>query len=880
MAEKRPNRWHALSPEETARAFGTDLYAGLSEKEARRRALRLRGRALWRVERQPLSRAVLGEFLDLAAILLILTAAVAAAFGQRGEAVGIAVILLVSAAIRTATGVAAQRVFERAARANLPRARVVRGGRYLSVCADEVVPGDVLCLSPGDTVAADARLVCGALDVSEQPVTERAEIVKKSAGEPLPENTPVSGRANIVFAASAVLRGSARAIVVAAGEGTYAYARGGVIETPCESDSRTLRALSGWCRTVSLSMILTIFIMMAVGLFGGRSRNPIELLYLSSLSLAVASMSEFLGVIAAIIYAVSMQGITAESSGAAVVKSPRVLEALGDAHTVVFASERLLQSGNLRLGMRRFGGEESEAADEGVRELLRLSALCCAQTALADGGAAAADALDALTARMRALLFPQDAPPSAERLDRRTADGVHTVLLREGEGQMVYAAGSLEDVLPLCSYELLSTGEAPISAQTRRLLTAAAELTRAHAVRTIAVAARPSPYLDLTRLNAVRMHMTLIGFVTVVDPVHSELAQYAARCRKGGVRLVVLSEREEAARTLCAEAGILRDGDGVWYADSPQIAALRSHDEAKNALIVCRTADDRARTLEKLRGDADGLVCVSDSLADVSAFSLSDVAVAAQRPEGDVPAAVGRRADVLIGWEENDAAPRRAAAEHALRMTEYARCARLNIRSAAEYLLFSQAIRLVLMLCAVFGLVPMLNSIQILLWGLLLDYGAVLSLAFRGPRQGILSLPRATGDLPQRPLEFLFPLAGGSLIALVFAALTVFAAGSGTPDADALRAAIGGGGVLASFAAAISAMHTVGVFSGDFRITTASLVYGILTLALYALSAWQALSGGVLWPLLAILILPGVLSLALCETHKKMKSASKTEKNG
>ena len=83
---------------------------------------------------------------------------------------------------------------------------------------------------------------------------------------------------------------------------------------------------------------------------------------------------------------------------------------------------------------------------------------------------------------------------------------------------------------------------------------------------------------------------------------------------------------------------------------------------------------------------------------------------------------------------------------------------------------------------------------------------------------------------------------------------------------------------IASFAAAVSAMHTSGVLSGDFRITTAALVYSVLTLGLYVGGAWRAVRGvGFSWPLVLILTLPAILALILCEMHKMIKSL---EKNG
>src|SRR5690606_31374465 len=98
-----------------------------------------------------------------------------------------------------------------------PSATVVRDGEQRRVPASAVVPGDLLVLSEGDAVAADAYLLeAASLSVAEAALTGESEPVRKSLGA-LPAETPLAERANMVFAGTAITRGRGLAVVTATG---------------------------------------------------------------------------------------------------------------------------------------------------------------------------------------------------------------------------------------------------------------------------------------------------------------------------------------------------------------------------------------------------------------------------------------------------------------------------------------------------------------------------------------------------------------------------------------------------------------------------------------------------------------------------------------
>lgn len=65
-----------------------------------------------------------------------------------------------------------------------PRARVIRDGREVELLAEEVVPGDLVAIGPGDQLVADGRVVASrGLTVDESMLTGEADGIRKDAGD-------------------------------------------------------------------------------------------------------------------------------------------------------------------------------------------------------------------------------------------------------------------------------------------------------------------------------------------------------------------------------------------------------------------------------------------------------------------------------------------------------------------------------------------------------------------------------------------------------------------------------------------------------------------------------------------------------------------------
>jgi Mg2+-importing ATPase len=92
-------------------------------------------------------------------LILLIAAAASAVLGERVDAAIIAVVVVVGVAINFVQTYRSSQAAERLREQVTPTATVLRDGAWKEIQRRSVVPGDVIRLSAGDLVPADARLI-------------------------------------------------------------------------------------------------------------------------------------------------------------------------------------------------------------------------------------------------------------------------------------------------------------------------------------------------------------------------------------------------------------------------------------------------------------------------------------------------------------------------------------------------------------------------------------------------------------------------------------------------------------------------------------------------------------------------------------------------
>ena len=508
------------------------------------------------------------------------------------EGSAIAAIVILNVAIGVTQERRAQTAIDGLASLTAPTARVRRNGRSIVVPAAAVVRGDVVELAAGDRVPADLELVeAVSLALDEALLTGESVPAEKIAGHVAPPSAVLGDRAGEAFAATLVVRGRGVGRVTAVGAATEVGAIAAAVGV--ETEPPLVRELRGVARrlgaiAVALGAVLTVVIWAR---HGGAAEGVI-----AGVALAVAAVPE--GLPTVVTSALALGARRMAQRGAIVRRLP-AMQALGSATVICTDKTGTLTTGRLAVA-------HVVAAAEGERELW-VAALRCN-----DADADVGDPVDVAlrSAAQKRGVSEGEGTRLAERpfdAETRLMATVHLT----ATGTVLSVKGAPEVVLARCRP----------GAERDHLEAAVPALARS-GLRVLAVATAATADLDAGDLQPR-------GLVTFHDPLRPSAVDTVARCRRAGIRLVVVTgDHLATAQAVAAEAGL----DGEPAVTGAELAGLAPDERAealRAASIVARV--DPATKVDLVaahRAAGDVVAMTGDGVNDAPALRAADIGVA------------------------------------------------------------------------------------------------------------------------------------------------------------------------------------------------------------------------------------------------------------
>jgi len=211
--------WHARDAEAVVEALRTRS-GGLDAAEVEERRDRHGPNRL----RPPAKAGPLKRFLkhlhNILIYILIAAAVGTALLGHWVDTGVIIAVVLINTLIGFVQEGRAEKALDAIRQMLSPSAMVIREGRRHEVPADEIVPGDVVALQPGDKVPADLRLIdIKNLQIEEAVLTGESVPVEKSL-DPVSAEADLGDRIGMAYSGTLVTFGRGTGVVVATGEDT------------------------------------------------------------------------------------------------------------------------------------------------------------------------------------------------------------------------------------------------------------------------------------------------------------------------------------------------------------------------------------------------------------------------------------------------------------------------------------------------------------------------------------------------------------------------------------------------------------------------------------------------------------------------------------
>jgi P-type Ca2+ transporter type 2C len=704
--------WHQLSVEAVVYALKSSAQ-GLSAPEVQQRLATFGPNELTEGQRRSTLRMFADQFGDFMILVLLVAAVVSGLIGEAKDTIAIVLIVMLNAVIGFIQEYRAERAMEALKAMAAPTATVMRDGRTTVIPASALVPGDVVLLEAGGIVPADIRLLESVhLRVDESALTGESIPVEKSTDSVPGEALPLGDRTNMAYRGTIVTYGHARGVVVATGMRTEFGKIAALLQQADDLKTPLQRRLGHFGRRMAVAALVICAVVFAMGILRGEA--PL-LMFLTSISLAVAAVPEALPAVVTIALALGARTMARKN---ALMRRLPAVETLGSVTYICTDKTGTLTMNRMQVEAFHVDGTV-ERVPKGGRpwdELLCAMALC------SDARVEDTDKLVGDPTEVALTIGASQAGVDKPTLDRefpRVAelpfDSVRkcmTTIHHHPEGGfLAVTKGAVEVILARATQLATSSGTTKLD--TDQLLSVNDRLA-ADGLRVLAIAMRHWPSLpEAITAEVVERDLVLLGLVGLMDPPRQEARAAVDQCKTAGiVPVMITGDHPLTAKAIAQRLGIQApEGSMLTGEELGRLSAEELRTRVDQIRVYARVApEQKLKIVMALQERGELVAMTGDGVNDAPALKRADIGIAM----GIVGTDVAKEASAMILLDDNFATIVRAIRE-GRRIYD-------NIRRFVRYAVTTNSGEIwTMFLAPLFGLPIPLLPIQILWINLVTD---------------------------------------------------------------------------------------------------------------------------------------------------------------
>ncbi|PJA47537.1 hypothetical protein CO172_00940 [Candidatus Uhrbacteria bacterium CG_4_9_14_3_um_filter_36_7] len=701
--------WH-LSIEETAKWLQSNINSGLSLIEVKKRLDIFGSNILESSKKNNPLMIFLRQLMSPLIFILIIAAVITLLISHYRDAIFIFIAVLINSLLGFWQENKAEQALGALKSYLKQKARVVREGKEWEIPIEEIVPGDIIKLSQGDRVPADARIIfVNDFQIDESILTGESLPVTKSA-EPVSKSAMIIDQKCMVFTGTLVTQGICTALVCHTNINTE-FGKIASMVTKSETEKTPLqKSIIKFSIYLSILLSILTIVVFLIGIFSGQP--PLEM-FLTSIAIAVSAIPEGLPISMTIILAIGVERM-AKRKG--VVRKLIAAEALGSTTVILTDKTGTLTQAKMVISkIIPFQSDENILLEHALKNtnVFIENPQDHPKDWRMDGKIMEMALVQSAGLRQMPLQKIFDKTKVIQTIPFNAVQKFSASLLQTPDGYLVILLGAPDILL---AHSCLSQSQQQAIFNQINTLASSGERLLGLASKKISLQKNFSLSKDF-----ILSDLLFDGLMTFRDPLRPGIKQTIERVKHAGIKTIILTgDHQGTAIAVAREIGMMIDENSVL--DARELNKLSDQSILKrlpNISVISRvTPFDKLRIAQLLQSSGEIVAMTGDGVNDAPSIKQANVGIAM----GSGTEVAKSVADLIL-LDDNF--------ETIVAAVEEGRQILSNIRKVLVYLLSNVADGIILIGGSILAGIPLpLNALQILWVNFFTDSFPAIAFAF------------------------------------------------------------------------------------------------------------------------------------------------------
>jgi P-type Mg2+ transporter len=581
---------------------------GLSDREAKQRLVKYGANSLKQQRKSSAVGLLINQFKSPIVLILIFAAGLSIFLRDRTDAIIILTIVLASGLLGFWQERGASDAVEKLLALVQVKATVLRAGQSQEIPHEDVVPGDIVLLTAGDSIPGDCLVLESKdLSVNEAALTGETYPADKMSGV-VPEAAGLSERTNTLYMGTHVISGSAQAVVVGTGKQTeFGKVSERLKLRPPETEfERGLSKFGYFLMEVTLILVVMIFVANVY------LKRPVLESFLFSLALAVGLTPQLLPAIVSVNLA---RGAKQMAKKQVIVKRLAAIENFGSMN--VFCTDK---TGTLTEGEVKIHAAIDSQGKDSDRVLFYAYLNAASESGYANP-------IDIAIRQHQTFDIS-----SYQKLDEVPYDFHRkrlSILFSSNNSQLIITKGALKNILEICTTVENTPGQIVDLSGERQQLQQQAEELGEQGFRVLGVAYRVFDKASFSKEDET--NMTFLGYLALFDPPKAGIADTLQEMQALGITpKMITGDSRAVAMSIIQQIGlpatqVLTGSELRQLSDE----ALMHRVQRTNVFAEVEP-NQKERIIIALKKAGNVVGYMGDGINDASALHAADVSISVE----------------------------------------------------------------------------------------------------------------------------------------------------------------------------------------------------------------------------------------------------------